>query len=73
MNELLLFIEIIIMFSLLLLAKKFFGKEGIFVWIGIASVIANIQVSKCIDIFGISGTLGNVLFASVCISFHSKK
>ena len=29
MNELLLFIEIIIMFSLLLLAKKFFGKEGI--------------------------------------------
>ena len=68
MNELLLFIEIIIMFSLLLLAKKLFGKEGIFVWIGISSVIANIQVSKCIDIFGISGTLGNVLFASVFLA-----
>lgn len=64
MNEVLLFIELIIMFSMLLLMKKFFGKEGIFVWIGIASILANIQVSKCINIFGISGTLGNVMFAS---------
>ena len=64
MNEILLIIEIIIMFGLLVLAKKFFGKEGIFVWIGIASILANIQVSKCINIFGISGTLGNVMFAS---------
>lgn len=68
MNELLLFSEIIIMFSFLLLNKKFFGKEGIYVWIAVASVIANIQVSKCINIFGIEGTLGNVLFASVFLA-----
>lgn len=68
MNELLLFLEIIIMFSFLLLNKKFFGKEGIYVWIAVASVIANIQVSKCINIFGIEGTLGNVLFASVFLA-----
>ena len=64
MNEFLMIIEIIIMFGMLVLAKKFFGKEGVFVWIGIASILANIQVSKCINIFGISGTLGNVMFAS---------
>lgn len=64
MNEFLMIIEIIVMFGMLVLAKKFFGKEGVFVWIGIASILANIQVSKCINIFGISGTLGNVMFAS---------
>ena len=64
MNEFLMVIEIIVMFGMLVLAKKFFGKEGVFVWIGIASILANIQVSKCINIFGISGTLGNVMFAS---------
>lgn len=64
MNEILLFIEIIIMFSLLLLAHKLFGKEGLIMWMSIAGILANIQVAKSITIFGISGTLGNVMFAS---------
>lgn len=64
MNEILLFVEIAIMFGLLILAKKFFGKIGLFVWIGIASILANIQVTKSINILGLSGTLGNVMFAS---------
>lgn len=64
MNEFLLFIEIIVVFSLLLLVKKLFKKEGLFLWIGLATVLANIQVSKCVDIFGLSTNLGNVLFAS---------
>lgn len=64
MNEILLIIEIIVVFSILLLSKKLFGKTGVFVWIAIASILANIQVVKSIDMFGISATLGNVLFAS---------
>lgn len=64
MNEILLFVEIIIVFSLLLLTKKLFKKEGLLLWIGIATVLANIQVSKTVDIFGMTTTLGNVLFAS---------
>lgn len=64
MNELLLVVEIVVAFSLILLAKKFFGKEGIFAWIAFASVFAEIQVTKSVDVLGISGTLGNVLFAS---------
>ncbi len=67
-NEILLFVEIIIVFSMLVLAKKFFGKDGLFVWLGIAPIIANIQVLKCIDLFGISATLGNVLFSSVFLA-----
>lgn len=64
MNELLFFVEIIVCFSLLLLAKKLFGKEGIFAWIVFASIFAEIQVTKSINVLGINGTLGNVLFAS---------
>ena len=59
-----LFVEIVAVFSLLLLTKKFFGKNGLFFWIAIATVTAEIQVVKSINIFGLSGTLGNVMFAS---------
>ena len=64
MNEIMLFVEIVLFFSLILLIKKIIGKSGLFAWIGIATVLAEIQVTKCITIFGISATLGNVLFAS---------
>lgn len=64
MNELLLFVEIIAVFSMILIAKKLFGETGLYVWIAIASVIANIQVTKSVDVFHISGTVGNVMFAS---------
>ena len=64
MNEIMLFVEIVLFFSLILLIKKTIGKAGLFAWIGIATVLAEIQVTKCVTIFGISATLGNVLFAS---------
>lgn len=64
MNELLLVIEIVVIFGLLILCKKLFGKTGLMCWNSIALIIANIQVCKSIVIFGIDATLGNVLFAS---------
>lgn len=64
MNELLLFIEIISVFSLLLIANKIFGKTGVLAWIAITPILANIQLMKNIDVLGISVTLGNVMFAS---------
>ena len=64
MNELLMILEVLVVFTLVLLCHKLFGKYGLIGWIGVASVLAEIQVIKSIDIFGISGTLGNVLFAS---------
>lgn len=64
MNNILLVLSIVIVFSVMLIIKKFLGKEGIIGWIGIASILANILITKNVTIFGISATLGNVLFAS---------
>ena len=79
MNEILLFIEIIIVFSIVLITNRLFKKEGLIAYIGIASVLANIQVAKQITIFGLDATLGNVLFASTFLAtdilteYYSKK
>ena len=64
MNNILLVISIIGVFSIMLVIKKFLGKEGLIGWMGIASIVANILITKSVDILGISATLGNVLFAS---------
>lgn len=68
MNELLLLAEMVVVFGMMLLSKKLFGKEGLYAWICLASVVANIQVSKSIDLFGISAVVGNVMFASVYLA-----
>lgn len=64
MNNILLAVSIIGVFSMMLIIKKFLGKEGIIGWMGIASILANILILKSVDMLGISATLGNVLFAS---------
>ena len=64
MNNILLIVSIIGVFSIMLIIKKFLGKEGIIGWMGIASILANLLLIKSIDVLGISATLGNVLFAS---------
>ena len=68
MNEIILILEAFLMFASLLLFKKLFGKTGLFLWIGLASVLANIQVVKSIEVFDISATVGNVMFASVFLA-----
>lgn len=68
MNEFLLLFEAFLMFAFLLCFKKLFGKTGLFIWIGLASVLANVQVTKSVEMFGIDATLGNVLFASVFLA-----
>lgn len=64
MNELLMVIGIIGVFSLLLITKRFFGKEGLICWIGVATILAEIGVAKSVNILGLSATLGNIMFAS---------
>lgn len=68
MNVFLLFVEVVVMFSILLLSKKLFGKTGLFIWIAFATIMANIQVTKSVDLFGISAALGNVMFASTFLA-----
>lgn len=64
MNIILGIINLIIIFSIVVLLDRLFKKEGLFVWIGIATILANILVCKSIDIFGYTTALGNILFAS---------
>lgn len=63
-NEILLVLTCLVSFSLILLAYRFFGKTGMYVWAAFASVVANIEVIKCVDMFGMAVTLGNVIYAS---------
>ncbi len=56
---------VLVNFSLFLLCYRLFGKKGLYAWIGVATVIANIQVTKTIDMFGIAMTLGNTMYVSL--------
>lgn len=65
MNNILLgFISIIITFGLTVLSEKLFKKEGLYVWISIATILANILVCKSIEMLSFITNLGNILFAS---------
>lgn len=64
MNNLLLVVEILCCFTALLLSKKFFGKTGIFVWVGLAAVLANVVQGKNAELFGLYAGIGHVLFSS---------
>ena len=69
MNNILLgLLSIVITFSLLIIVEKVFKKEGLYVWISIATIIANITICKSIDVFGYVTNIGNVLFASTFLA-----
>jgi queuosine precursor transporter len=67
-NELLWFLFAIANFSLFLLAYRLFGKTGIFVWIGVATVLANIQVTKSVTLFGFEATMGNIMYGTIFLA-----
>lgn len=64
MNEFLLIISLLVSFGSTLLFLRLFGKSGLFAWIGICAVFANIEVTVLVHAFGMNQTLGNTLFAS---------
>ncbi|WKA57171.1 queuosine precursor transporter [Planococcus shenhongbingii] len=55
-------------FILLLIMYKFFGKAGLFAWVALSTILANIQVTKTIEIIGLTATLGNSLYASTFLA-----
>ena len=68
MNVVLLFIEICCTFGAVVLANRFFGKYGLLAWVPIASILANIMTAKTVNMFGLSSTMGTVLFASTFLA-----
>ena len=63
-NEILLMASIGVFYGAVVLLYKFFGRAGLLVWMTMATILANIEVLRVIEAFGIEMTLGNVLFAS---------
>lgn len=72
-------LSIVFYLGTVLLAYRFFGKAGLFVWTAVGVILANIEVIKMVDMFGMSVTLGNALYASTFVvtdilsENHSKK
>ena len=64
MNELLFFLTAALSFLGVLAAFRFWGKTGIYAWIAFSTVLMNIEVIECVDLFGLPVTLGNVLYGS---------
>ncbi|OQY34607.1 MAG: hypothetical protein B6241_04060 [Spirochaetaceae bacterium 4572_59] len=64
MNELLWLAMLLVNFLSILLFYRVLGKTGLYVWIPISVIVANIQVLKLIEIFGVSATLGNIVYAT---------
>ncbi|WP_419781679.1 queuosine precursor transporter [Maridesulfovibrio sp.] len=79
MNELLWLGFAVMDLSLVLVIYRFFGKIGLFGLIVFNLILCNIQVLKTIELFGMTTTLGNILYASVFLStdmlseFYGKK
>lgn len=63
-NELIFIITVLIYLGSVLLLYKFFGKNGLFGFAIFGTLLGNIAVCKCVDLFGLSTTAGNVLYAS---------
>lgn len=62
-NIILWFLMMIVNFSCITFAYKKFGKIGLYIWIPISTILANIQVVMLVNLFGMDATLGNILYA----------
>ncbi|MYL48519.1 queuosine precursor transporter [Halobacillus litoralis] len=67
-NEILWVLFALINFALLIGVYRFFGKSGLFVWIGMSTVLANIQVVKTVEMFGLNATLGNIVYGTAFLA-----
>lgn len=68
MNEILWFCMLVLDFAALIMLYRFLGKTGVYIWIPIATILANIQVLKIVQLFGFTATLGNVAYASLFLA-----
>ncbi|MCP4118822.1 MAG: queuosine precursor transporter [Desulfobacteraceae bacterium] len=64
MNELLWLAMLAVNFGFILIIYRFFGKTGLYAWVPIAAIVANIQVVKLVELVGVTATLGNIVYAS---------
>ena len=68
LNELLWILLLLVTFIIQILAYRFFGKNGLYAWIAIAIILANIQVMKTIGFFGLVTALGNIIYGTTFLT-----
>lgn len=68
MNELLWLLFAVVDLCMVLVVFRYFGRTGLFALIVFNLLICNLQVMKTIELFGLTTTLGNILYASVFLS-----
>lgn len=79
MNELLWICMLICNFAMIMVFFRLWGKTGLYAWMPISCIIANIQVTKTVVLFGLEATLGNIVYATAFLAtdilneFYSKK
>ena len=62
-NELLWLLMLVLNFVSISFVYRLFGKIGLYAWIPISSILANIQVVLLVNLFGYETTLGNIMYA----------
>jgi len=79
MNETLWIIFALVDLCMVLAVYRFFGRVGLFGLMVFNLLLCNIQVLKTVELFGLTTTLGNILYASVFLAtdllgeFYGKK
>lgn len=63
-NELWWFVMMAVNFLAVMLVYRLWGKIGLFAWMPLSVMMANVQVIKLVDLFGIGATLGNIVYAT---------
>jgi hypothetical protein len=67
-NEIILALEILFVFSAILICKKLFGKYGVIGWVAVATILANLLTAKNVELFGLYTSIGTVWFASTFLA-----
>ncbi|TDQ37380.1 queuosine precursor transporter [Aureibacillus halotolerans] len=67
-SEMLWIVFALIQFCMFIITYRFFGKTGLFVWIAFSTIVANIQVVKTVELFGVAATLGNITYGTIFLA-----
>lgn len=63
-NNILWLVLLVINFTGIIISYRIFKKTGLYIWIAMAAIIANIQVMKTIEVLGFVTTLGNIIYGT---------
>ena len=68
MNVLVALVYLLLTFILTTLCYKFYGKNGLYIWICVNIIISNIQTVKIAEFMGLTTSLGNISYASIFLA-----